>query len=63
MASEDESDELIINQLGTVHDCILDSGSCFHTCSVREIFDKGSPHQANGIVHLVDCKEYAITKV
>ena len=36
-ASEDESNLVIISQQGTIHDWILDLGSCFHICSVREI--------------------------
>jgi hypothetical protein len=34
-----ESDVLIVSQLGTIHDWILDSGRRFHICSVREMFD------------------------
>lgn len=63
VASEDEGDILIVSQPGTIHDWILDSGSCFHVCSAREMFDEGSQRPANGIVHLADCKEYAVTKV
>ena len=36
-ASEDESNLVIISQQGTIHDWILDLGSCFHICSMREI--------------------------
>jgi len=63
VASEDENDVLTISQPGTIHDWTLDSGSCFHICSVREIFDEGSLHPANGTVHLADCKEYVVTEV
>ena len=63
VASEDGSDVLVVSQPGTIHEWILDSGSCFHICSVREMFDEGSLHPANGTVHLADCKAYAVTEV
>jgi hypothetical protein len=40
VVSEDETDVLTISQSGTIHDWTLDSGSCFHICSVREVFDE-----------------------
>jgi len=54
------SDVLIISLLGTTHDWILDSESCFHICSVREMFDEGSLHPANRTIQLADCNEYGV---
>lgn len=44
MASKDESDVLIVSPSGAIHEWILDSGSCFHICSVWEMFGEGSIH-------------------
>ena len=57
------SDVLIISLLGTTHDWILDSESCFHIRSVREMFDEGSLHLVNNAIYLMDCKEYAVPEV
>ena len=62
MASEDENNVLIVSQPNTIHDWISDLGSCFHICSVREMFDEGSLHPVNGTIHLADCKEYVVTE-
>jgi hypothetical protein len=60
VASEDESDVLIVSLLGTIHDWILDSESCIHIYSVRDMFDEGSLHPAERTAHLADCKEYGV---
>jgi len=60
MASEDESDVVIISLLGTIHDWILGSHCCFHIYSVREMFDEGSLHLINRTVHLANCMEYGV---
>jgi hypothetical protein len=62
-ASVDKSNVLIVNQPNTIHEWILNSGSCFHICSVREMFDEGSLHPMNETIYFADCKEYAITEV
>lgn len=59
----DASDVLMISQTSTIHEWILDSASCFHICSTREIFDERSLCLANGTVHLLDCKDYGVEKV
>jgi len=58
MASDDKNVVLITSQLCTIHGWISDLGSCFHICSVREIFDEGSLHLGNTTVLLTDCKKY-----
>jgi hypothetical protein len=63
MTSEDMSDVLIISQPGIIHEWILDSRSCFHIFSLREMFDEGSLHLANATIHLADRKEYVVSKV
>jgi hypothetical protein len=63
VASDDESDVLIVNQLGTIHDWILDSESCFHIFLVREMYDEESLHLVYRTVHLTDYKKYAVTEV
>ena len=52
MASEDESDVLIVSQPGTTHEWILDSASCFHICSMREMFNEESLRPMNETVYL-----------